>query len=488
MASAQVRVLLIDDDEDDFVMIRSLLSEADSGKFKLTWISNFAKGQSEILSSNYDVALVDYRLGEHNGIELLPLATSLQIPVIVLTGYGDKEIDLKAMRHGAADYLVKGQVTANLLERSIRYAVTRAEALRSLREREESFRSLLNSVFEGILVHDRQGLVLDANEVAASLLSLSLGSLLGANLASSVPREVREAIVFLTTDLQAGKTKELLLESADSNVYLEIASKEYLYRGQNVFLTAIRDISSRKQMEAQILQQDRLASIGLLASSLAHEIGTPLGVVRGRSELLAHSLMGQPEQTKNIGIIISQIDRITKLIRSLLTLARGPRAGATERVHLLAVVNDVTELMSQEFAKNHIHLEIQVSPEHQVNISSEAESLHQVVLNLIVNAVHAIEKAISLGRKSGHRLRIFSQVEGSQIILGIEDSGTGISADHAKHIFKPFFTTKEIGVGTGLGLATSYRIIETWGGHLEFNTVPGQGSVFRVRLPYSAST
>lgn len=235
----------------------------------------------------------------------------------------------------------------------------------------------------------------------------------------------------------------------------------------------------------QILLQDRLASIGLLASSLAHEIGTPLGVIRGRAELLAFQLKGEEEKKKNVDVIVSQIDRVSGLIRSLLKLARGEKDKKVGKVSLREAVTETLELLAQEVRKQEIQL-INELPD-SAEVMAESGPLRQVILNLLVNAIHAIESAKTSGRRNGHFLKITAKEGSSSLQLFIEDSGCGISEENQKKLFTPFFTTKEIGKGTGLGLSTSYRIVESWGGTIRLESTLGVGSTFCIELP-KAST
>ncbi len=236
----------------------------------------------------------------------------------------------------------------------------------------------------------------------------------------------------------------------------------------------------------QILLQDRLASIGLLASSLAHEIGTPLGVIRGRAELLAFQLKGEEEKKKNVDVIVSQIDRVSGLIRSLLKLARGEKIKQVGKVSLREAVTDTLELLAHEIRKQ----EVQLTNDLPSTLAVMAESgpLRQVILNLLVNALHAIESAKGSGRRDNHFLKVYAQEGRDSIQLFIEDSGCGISDENQKKLFTPFFTTKEIGKGTGLGLSTSYRIVESWGGAIGLESRLGEGSTFCIELPKASAT
>jgi diguanylate cyclase (GGDEF)-like protein/PAS domain S-box-containing protein len=151
-----VRLLLVEDDEDDYVLTRALLSDARRTTFDLEWIASFDEALDALRNNTYDVCLIDYRLGEHDGLELLRHAQDLDVaaPIILLTGQGGGDVDLAAMRAGAADYLVKGQIDAPLLERSIRYSLEQSRTLRALRESEERYALSARGANDGLWVWD----------------------------------------------------------------------------------------------------------------------------------------------------------------------------------------------------------------------------------------------------------------------------------------------------------------------------------------------
>jgi diguanylate cyclase (GGDEF)-like protein/PAS domain S-box-containing protein len=151
-----VRILLVDDDEDDFVVTRDLLADSKRTSFVLDWVSDFDNAIDEIARNAHDVYLIDYRLGQHNGLELLvhARASGCPAPLVLLTGQNDGEVDLAALRAGAADYLVKGQIDAPLLERSIRYALEQSRTLRALRESEERYALSARGANDGLWVWD----------------------------------------------------------------------------------------------------------------------------------------------------------------------------------------------------------------------------------------------------------------------------------------------------------------------------------------------
>lgn len=475
MLRTTCKVLLIDDDEDDFFELRDILSDIARTKYDLVWKSSFEDGLTALLSGSFDSCILDYRLGAQTGLNLLAEARSKgsHCPVIILTGHGDFDLDLTAMAVGAADYLVKGQISAPLLERSIRYSIKNARDMMEIADERENFQILFNSTFEGIIVHS-QGKILDANRAVCDIFRCSPNDLIGKDLDSFFRPDFREQI---SEPLSSGR--DLKMEAVGvtldgHDIYVGIFSRMVNTKGKWVSLLAIRDLTERKRMEMQILQQDRLASLGLLASSLAHEIGTPLGVIRGRAELVQKHA---DEKTKNtMALIISQIDRIGKLVNSLLHIARGRNSDSASEVSLNSVLDDVLELMKHEMERSSIELEVSVPK--GISVQAEAGPLGQVFLNLLVNAIHAILLATNNVRK----IEISATEVDRTVRVSIKDTGTGIADEDFSKLFQPFFTTKDIGEGTGLGLATSYKLVMSWGGSIEVESKLGKGSKFTVIL------
>lgn len=370
MTKKSFRILLIDDDEDDYINIRDLLRDVQSPLYAITWESTYANGLKALQEKEFDACLLDYKLGEKTGLDLLSEAKtrSFNYPIIFLTGLGDIELDLQAMEKGASDYLVKDQLTYPLLERSIRYSIKQAQ-----------------------------------------------------------------------------------------------------------------DFEELKQIKAQVLQQDRLASLGLLASSLAHEIGTPLGIIRSRAEMAAKKSIDNPAVLDNVNVVVVQIDRITKLVNSLLHLARGGNSDFATSVNLDQVIDDVLNLLEHEFGRKGIVLKKEIIP--NLFLKAEAGPLGQVLINLLINSIHAIEELKDRSKSIPAEVSIIVEESQADVKISISDDGVGISEENQRQLFKPFFTTKPIGHGTGLGLATSYKIISSWGGHIVVSSQVGKGSIFTVTIP-----
>ncbi|MGZ3694062.1 MAG: ATP-binding protein [Bdellovibrionota bacterium] len=483
-----IRVLLVDDDEDDFLLIRDMFNGIEDGRASLKWTSDYSQAVEMLSDQAFDIYLVDYRLGEKTGFDFMEEASKLGIraPMILLTGAGDRSLDMEAMRQGAADYLVKGTLTSEMLERSIRYSLKAARDLERIREREENFRRLFDFASEGMIVHEIDGVILDVNATAGKIFGCSTLELIGKDLDSlfHATGSGENYISGAWSRAENNHWREAIAATKNGQeIFLELYGQEIKYHGKKVRLTSVRDVTEKREMEHQTRLQDRLASVGLLTSGLAHEIGNPMAVIQMRAGLLARQVAGNEKAAQNVKIIGVQLERINKLVRSLLNFARGTGNTELESVNVGEAVNDVLSLMTYEFQKQQISVSNEIDEGAMFNVKGETGAMHQVLLNLFINAAHAIESAGRASRQQRNFIRISAVERGDFSELRIEDSGCGIPKENMKNLFRPFFSTKEIGKGTGLGLSTCHRIIQDWGGSIQVESEIGQGTTFRIALP-----
>ncbi len=246
------------------------------------------------------------------------------------------------------------------------------------------------------------------------------------------------------------------------------------------------DVSAKKELEAKVLRQDRLASIGLLASGLAHEIGTPLGVMRGRSELLLEKMTTEHDR-KSLEIILGQIDRISGLIQSLLGLSRGTVSKPEiQSVSVRTGVENVLALLGAHLRKDGIECTSEIAPAAKVR--ADRTRLEQILLNFLMNAIQAIQMTdASVLQANGRRIQVrtLTRFLGNDFQIGIQvsDSGQGILKENLSKLFQPFFTTKDVGQGTGLGLPIALGLAHEMHGEIDVESEWGKGATFTVWLP-----
>jgi PAS domain S-box-containing protein len=236
-----------------------------------------------------------------------------------------------------------------------------------------------------------------------------------------------------------------------------------------------KDITSRRRMERQLQQADRLASLGQTAAGVAHELNTPLGVILGYCQLLLRSCGDEDGARQDLMIIEKQTKNCKRIVEDLLKFARDSETSKSS-VDLQHCFNEVISLLGHQFGKEGVTVEGDFDPALP-HIPADGEKLKQVLVNLLVNARQAI---------SGHgRISVSAGIDEStrEIRVSVSDTGCGISPKVIDRIFDPFFTTKPVGEGTGLGLSVSYGIIQDHGGRIEVQSREGEGSTFTIILP-----
>jgi len=229
------------------------------------------------------------------------------------------------------------------------------------------------------------------------------------------------------------------------------------------------------RLEEQLQISEKMASIGLLAAGVAHEVNTPLTGISSYTQMLLEKADPTDPRTMLLEKIERQTFRAAKIVNGLLTLSRpGTPGGERTHVDLNAVVTDVFSLLEHQFSVGRIRVRRELSPV-PVTVLGIEHQLQQVFLNLFLNARDAMP--------SGGWLSVITRVEGDQAIAEIADTGSGIPPEHLARIYDPFFTTKAIGRGTGLGLSISYGIVREHDGAIRCDSTVGQGTRFALSLP-----
>ncbi|MDR4459038.1 MAG: PAS domain S-box protein [Nitrospirales bacterium] len=235
------------------------------------------------------------------------------------------------------------------------------------------------------------------------------------------------------------------------------------------------DITQQRALEDQLRKTERLAELGTLASGMAHEIGTPMNVILGRAELLMRKAPDEPTR-RGLETIVTQVERITKIMNQLLSFARK-RPAERQGVNLEAIMVDVLDVLQERFGKQHIQVIKTVSP-HLPKVWADPDHMNQVFLNLILNACQAMG--------DGGTLSLALHPTDDTVEVTVQDTGSGIPQEQLAKIFDPFFSTKAVGEGTGLGLTVVHGILQEHQGDIRVTSVPGQGTTFIVSFPIHA--
>jgi PAS domain S-box-containing protein len=259
MMEDQLRVLLAEDDEDDALLVRSMLKDISDLRFDVDWAPTYEAAEEQVCQNQHDLYLFDYRLGAQSGLDLLNLTTNVgcMVPVIMLTGHAADGVDLEAVRAGAADYLVKGQFDGPLLRRSIRYSIERKRTETALRVSQERYRDLLENANDMVFTHDWQGNLTAVNGAAEQITGYSRGELAGMNLDALLTEDsiatIEEMKVRKMSGERTGAYEVSIRTKPGTTVVIEVNSRLISDGRKPVEFQAIgRDITERKAAEQQL--------------------------------------------------------------------------------------------------------------------------------------------------------------------------------------------------------------------------------------------
>lgn len=477
----EIKVLLVDDDEDDYLLTSDYIRDIPDKSFIVHWASNFSDALPKILERQYDIYFFDFLLGAKTGLELIKEAVKAgcEEPIILLTGKGDQRIDREAMELGAVDYLIKGELDSEKLERTIRYALDRSANLKALKTSEERYRSLFEQSKDMIFISNPEGRFVYLNSSATDLLGFT--------------RE--EFMQLYTTDLYEDQSeREYLIEilhengeiqdyeitlrtkNGEKRICILSASLQEKHNGEVFFQGIIHDITSRKKAEQEALQIEKFNAAGRLLRTLAHEVRNPLTNINLSVEQLQSELEDEG-QVMFLDIVKRNSKRINDLITELLNSLR-PTQMSLQQVSIHEVL-DQTIAESQDRAKLR-NIEIITNfQEEDILLWLDIPKIKIAFTNIIVNALEAMEENTG-------KLIISTESGEKRAKVCFEDNGSGIIPENLKRLFEPYFTSKSQGMG--LGLAATLNIIQSHQASAEVESAVGKGTNFSVTFPLHLNT
>lgn len=355
---------------------------------------------------------------------------------------------------------------------------------REIAEQRAFLRQVIDTAPAYIFVKDTDGRFSLVNQSFADATGLSVDEMIGKHTTDILPPDVAEQLLQNDREVIATGTDcvlhdEKIVTKRGQVRWVQMVKRRLIAPDGTVSVLCIAtDITERKNLHAQVIQAEKLAALGELIAGVAHEINNPLTAIIGNAELLEMHPDAQVQEDART--IVSMGHRATRIVRSLLTFARG--TGGERRMEWLSgLIHATVEMAAYKLRKTSIVLELRLDetvPEILIN----ANEIQQVILNLINNAEHALR-----GNPGERKLTISTGSEtknGSRYaVLSVEDNGHGIPDEVIGSIFDPFFTTKGIGEGTGLGLSICHGIAEAHGGHLMVKSEVGKGTIFTLMLP-----
>jgi len=493
-----LRILLVEDDEEDYLIARDLLADAGHRRDRLEWVRGLPEALAALARRAHDVVLVDHHLGPDNGLDLLRRARAegLRGPFVFLTGASDHGVDAEALRAGACDYLVKGQITGPLLDRVLRHALERARIEDSRRESEERFRLVADATPALLYVADAEGRGVFYNRTWLDFRGRDAEAEAGLGWMDGLHPEDRARVDEERLRLVAARERyqleyRLLRHDGEHRWMLDTGLPRHTPGGEFAgFAGSLVDITERKLQEQAIarardaaLEASRLK--GQFLANMSHEIRTPMNGIVGMSGLLLDTRLS-PEQREIAEIVQKSAESLLSVINDILDFSRIEsgklRLDAVE-FDLRTLVEDALALLSERALEKRLELVCDFPAAlPALVLRGDPGRLRQVLVNLVGNAIKFTERGEVVVRleplDAGEALFSFR--------LSVSDTGVGVETEARGRLFQPFVqadgsTTRRFG-GTGLGLAISKELVELMGGRIGFSSEPGRGSVFYAEL------
>jgi two-component system, LuxR family, sensor kinase FixL len=406
MGVAPVNLLLIDDEESFLLPLRRLLAKVPGQKFITDWVANYEQGLAALRQNRHDACLLDYRLGVRTGLDLLREATAqgVQIPIIILTGSDDPEVDREATELGAADFLLKDQLDPVILERVIRYSVQHAEALKALQKSHERFRLLFERSLDAILIADDRGRFVEVNGAACRLLGLCRDQLLKWKW-SDLPAQ---ALHQHSQRRSEGLGELTFTKPNGERCFIEFSSTQL---APDLNLSILRDVTERRALEHEI-QEISEREQRRLGQDLHDGLGQSMTGIAFLAKVLQQKLQAKAaEEAEAAGNIASLINEALAQTRRL---SRGLCPVVLDSNDIEAALGQLAENLRTLFS---VSCELQCEPEIKITDNAVAVHLYRIAQEAATNAIkHGQAKNIGLSLTSTK----------SRLILRVTDDGCGL--------------------------------------------------------------
>ncbi len=494
----RITVLLVDDEPDILVALEDLLED----EYRVLSATSPVQAL-ELLGQHAEVSVIvsDQRMPGMTGDAFLARARGMtEAEALLLTGYADLSAVVAALNDGRiSGYAHKPWEPAALLS-MIRQAAERAALAAALRDERMLLSGLMDSIEDGLSFKDREGRFIRLNHVAAARLGHPVDACLGRTeqaLSQELATEDERRAV-ADEDRRAlgpdGRPSRVLsrIERDGRTCWME------RLRGPlrdpdgvvQALATFERDVTVARLMEDRLRQADRMQALGTMAGGVAHDFNNLLTAVLGSLELAQRAAGEDARLLRLIETAIAGAERGAALTQRLLSFSRQ-RDTAQQAVDVNGLVQAMDDLLARSIDRPQVQIVQRLQPDLPAALVDPAQ-LELALLNLCINARDAMDgtgtitlstRLLQAGGEDDHVLRVGTLPPGGSVAVGVADSGSGMDEEVVARIFEPFYTTKEIGRGTGLGLSMVYGFIQQTGGAIRVRTAPGSGSSFQLCLP-----
>jgi len=371
------------------------------------------------------------------------------------------------------------------------------DSYREIGRSEEKYRTMFDADPNPIIIADRKTLqILDVNETALDCYGYSRDEFLNMSfldLGHQRDNELVDGLKEISSN-EANSFPKRIHETKDGlPFYVNVHIRSVQFMGRDALIASTPDVTENVQKESQLIQASKMATLGTMASGIAHEINQPLNVIQVCSDFFV-KMMNKGEKIKDDDLytmaeeIERNVQRAAKTITHMKDFARQSEV-KSDHLDINKPIADVFKILGQQLRVHRIEVELELAEDLPL-IIADHNRLEQVFINLVTNARDALDEkeARSGDREWNKVLKIRSYQEDNHVVVTVYDNGTGIPEDIRDKIFEPFFTTKEVGKGTGLGMSISYGIIKDYGGTIEVEGDPDKGTTFKLDFPAAGVT
>jgi two-component system cell cycle sensor histidine kinase/response regulator CckA len=484
------RVLIVDDDPG---MCETLRDVIEGRGYQVTVAGRARAGLDHLATAPVDAAILDVTLPDMSGLEALEAIKTLSptTEVIFITGDASLPTAIRAINGAAFGYLIKPFEMDQLLS-VLGKAVERRRLTEALRETNQTLEAVVEASPLAMWVVGPDGTVEMWNPAAERIFGWRRDEVLGHPLPivaadhAEESRQIRErglrGEAVVGVEAQRQRKDGARVEISESTAPMRDAGGAVLG-----VLAIAADITERKQLEEQLRQAQKLEALGGLAGGIAHDFNNLLTVIGGRSQIAAWDLPPDSKVRHHLDLIAQTVERAAGLTRQLLAFSRKQ----VLEPRVLDLGETVTEMMPMLRRLIGEDLDLATTSEPGLwRVKADPSQIEQVIMNLVVNARDAMPDGgrLTIETRNSELDEAYAKVHagvepGAYVMLAVTDTGHGMHAKILAQIFQPFFTTKEPGKGTGLGLATVYGIVKQSGGHIWVYSEVGQGTSFKVYLP-----
>ncbi len=494
MAVKNFKKILVVDDEPD--MVWALTNILETKGYSVITADGGKKAIQKIKKSNPDLTLLDIRMPEIDGIQVLEKGREINpmMPVIMITAYDDIENAVQAVKLGAYDYFIKPFKNSELLF-IIEQALEKIALEKEIKESKEMLSTIFNNVQDGIIFLDKTDRILKINRRVKEISGYPEEELVSRRY-SAMKMFTKEDLILIVNNIkkviagiQVPPTSHEIVTKKGKRLYVEVLAQPVRKNGRIVgSIVVIRDITERlsaeqagKQVEEERLKAQKLESIGVLAGGIAHNFNNRLSVILGNAQLANIVAEKGGNVTKYLQNIETSAEQAKALTQQLLTFSKGGEP-VKEICSIAALLNETANL---SLSGSNVRSELDIQS-NLWDVEIDKGQVIQVINNIILNADQAMPEGgvINISAEnipSGLKVPDYSLSNEKYIRISIRDHGIGIPPDKLNKIFDPYFTTKQN--CSGLGLTTAYSVIKKHNGFIIAESVVGAGSTFIIYLP-----